>query len=83
MPEGFSYAYWRSQFTLLFGKVLKSEMRVSPPKSFKSQLQPSMDLTLKLKHVTIKVRSLLCGLIVRYLVVRRTFLLRFQGSLLS
>lgn len=42
-----------------------------------------MDLTLKLKHVTIKVRSLLYGLIVRYLVVRRTFLLRFQGLLLS
>ena len=42
-----------------------------------------MDLTLKLKHVTIKVRRLLCGLIVRYLVVRRTFLLRFQGSLLN
>lgn len=40
-----------------------------------------MDLTLKLKHVTIKVRSLLCGLIVRYLVVRRTFLLKFQGSI--
>ena len=42
-----------------------------------------MDLTLKLKHVTIKVRSLLCGLIVSFLVVRRTFLLRFQGLLLN
>ncbi len=40
-----------------------------------------MDLTLKLKHVTMKVRSLLCGLIVRYLVVRRTFLLNYQWTM--
>ncbi len=27
IPLRFSYALWRSQFTLLFGKVRKSEMR--------------------------------------------------------
>ena len=58
-------------------------MRVSPQDTcFKSYFNQSTDLTLKLKHVTIKVRSLLCGLIVSLLVVRRTFLLRFQGTLL-
>ncbi|MGG5197676.1 hypothetical protein ACQZ3A_09655, partial [Streptococcus dysgalactiae] len=30
IPLRFSYAFWRSQFTLLFGKVRKSEMRGSP-----------------------------------------------------
>ncbi|HFI0317639.1 TPA: hypothetical protein ACGOWG_002035, partial [Streptococcus suis] len=43
----FSYAFWQSQFTLLFGKVRKSEVRVNQIQSKLSlvQLQPSTDLT--------------------------------------
>ena len=78
IPKGFSYALWRSQFTLLFGKVRKSEMRVGPQSNnfcFTSQLQPQTDLTFSIKTFTIKVRSLCVVLMISPLVVRRTFYL--------
>lgn len=55
IPKGFSYALWRSQFTLLFGKVRKSEMRVGPQSNifcFTSQLQPKngLDFTYQIDY---------------------------------
>ena len=75
LPLRFSYARWRSQFTLLFGKVRKSEMRGSPQKCFISSLQPFRDLTFLAKTITIKVRNLCVVLMISHLVVRRTFYL--------
>ena len=78
IPKGFSYALWRSQFTLLFGKVRKSEMRGSPQElSFVLYLHfnHKTDLTFNIKTFTIKVRSLCVVLMISPLVVRRTFYL--------
>ena len=51
-------------------------MRGSPQNTcFLSSLQPSTDLTLLIKTITIKVRSLCVVLMVSPLVVRRTFYL--------
>ena len=51
-------------------------MRGSPQNiCFNSSLQPSTDLTLLIKTITIKVRSLCVVLMVSPLVVRRTFYL--------
>ena len=75
IPLRFSYALWRSQFTLLSGKVRKSEIRGSPQKCFISTLQPFRDLTFLSKTITIKVRSLCVVLMISHLVVRRTFYL--------
>ena len=54
-------------------------MRGSPQNiCFNSSLQPSTDLTLLIKTITIKVRSLCVVLMVSPLVVRRTFYLIFN-----
>lgn len=76
IPKGFSYALWRSQFTLLFGKVRKSEVRGSP-QIFVLYLHfnHKTDLTFLIKTFTIKVRSLCVVLMISPLVVRRTFYL--------
>ena len=59
IPKGFSYAFWRSQFTLLFGKVRKSEMRGSPQKIVLNlHFNHQTGLTFLRKTVTIKVQSL-------------------------
>ena len=51
-------------------------MRGSPQNiCFNSSLQPSTDLTLLIKTITIKVRSLCVVLMISPLVVRRTFYL--------
>ena len=75
IPKGFSYALWRSQFTLLFGKVRKSEMRGSPQNVFYLHFNHKTDLTFLIKTFTIKVRSLCVVLMISPLVVRRTFYL--------
>ena len=76
IPKGFSYALWRSQFTLLFGKVRKSEMRGSPQINvFYLHFNHKTDLTFSIKTFTIKVRSLCVVLMISPLVVRRTFYL--------
>lgn len=76
IPKGFSYALWRSQFTLLFGKVRKSEMRGSPQiLVFYLHFNHKTDLTFSIKTFTIKVRSLCVVLMISPLVVRRTFYL--------
>ena len=78
IPKGFSYALWRSQFTLLFGKVRKSEMRGSPQELslvFYLHFNHKTDLTLPIKYITIKVLSLCVVLMISPLVVRRTFYL--------
>ena len=69
IPKGFSYALWRSQFTLLFGKVRKSEMRGSP-QIFVLYLHfnHKTDLTFSIKTFTIKVRSLCVVLMISPLV---------------
>lgn len=76
IPKRFSYALWRSQFTLLFGKVRKSEMRGSP-QIFVLYLHfnQKTDLTFSIKTFTIKVRSLCVVLVISPLIVRRTFYL--------
>ena len=58
IPLRFSYAFWRSQFTLLFGKVRKSEMRGSPQNVLNLHFNHQTDLTFVSKTFTIKVRSL-------------------------
>ena len=76
IPKGFSYALWRSQFTLLFGKVRKSEMRGSPQEIslvLYLHFNHKTDLTFSIKTFTIKVRSLCVVLMISPLVVRRTF----------
>lgn len=81
IPKGFSYALWRSQFTLLFGKVRKSEMRGSPQELslvFYLHFNHKTDLTLPIKYITIKVLSLCVVLMISPLVVRRTFYLIFK-----
>ena len=76
IPKGFSYALWRSQFTLLFGKVRKSEMRGSPQiLVLYLHFNHKTDLTFYIKTFTIKVRSLCVVLMISPLVVRRTFYL--------
>ena len=76
IPKGFSYALWRSQFTLLFGKVRKSEMRGSPQiLVLYLRFNHKTDLTFLIKTFTIKVRSLCVVLMISPLVVRRTFYL--------
>ena len=78
IPKGFSYALWRSQFTLLFGKVRKSEMRGSPQEIslvLYLHFNHKTDLTFLIKTFTIKVRSLCVVLMISPLVVRRTFYL--------
>lgn len=76
IPKGFSYALWRSQFTLLFGKVRKSEMRGSPQMLVLNlHFNHKTDLTFLIKTFTIKVRSLCVVLMISPLVVRRTFYL--------
>lgn len=76
IPKGFSYALWRSQFTLLFGKVRKSEMRGSPQiLVLYLHFNHKTDLTFSIKTFTIKVRSLCVVLMISPLVVRRTFYL--------
>lgn len=76
MPIRFSYALWRSQFTLLFGKVRKSEMRGSPQiLVLYLHFNHKTDLTFNIKTFTIKVRSLCVVLMISPLVVRRTFYL--------
>ena len=76
IPKGFSYALWRSQFTLLFGKVRKSEMRGSPQiLVLYLHFNHKTDLTFLIKTFTIKVRSLCVVLMISPLVVRRTFYL--------
>ena len=78
IPLRFSYALWRSQFTLLFGKVRKSEMRGSPQEIslvLYLHFNHKTDLTFLIKTITIKVPILMCSLIVSPLVVRRTFYL--------
>lgn len=76
IPLRFSYALWRSQFTLLFGKVRKSEMRGSPQKNvLYLHFNHKTDLTFLIKTFTIKVRSLCVVLMISPLVVRRTFYL--------
>jgi len=76
IPKGFSYALWRSQFTLLFGKVRKSEMRGSPQiLVLNLHFNHKTDLTFSIKTFTIKVRSLCVVLMISPLVVRRTFYL--------
>ena len=78
MPKRFSYALWRSQFTLLFGKVRKSEMRGSPQELnlvLYLHFNHKTDLTFSIKTFTIKVRSLCVVLMISPLVVRRTFYL--------
>ena len=76
IPKGFSYALWRSQFTLLFGKVRKSEMRGSPQiLVLYLHFNHKTDLTFFIKTFTIKVRSLCVVLMISPLVVRRTFYL--------
>ena len=81
IPLRFSYALWRSQFTLLFGKVRKSEMRGSPQELnlvFYLHFNHKTDLTFNIKTFTIKVRSLCVVLMISPLVVRRTFYLIFN-----
>ena len=81
IPKGFSYALWRSQFTLLFGKVRKSEMRGSPQEIslvLYLHFNHKTDLTFLIKTFTIKVRSLCVVLMISPLVVRRTFYLVFN-----
>ena len=76
IPLRFSYALWRSQFTLLFGKVRKSEMRGSPQiLVLYLHFNHKTDLTFSLKTFTIKVRSLCVVLMISPLVVIRTFYL--------
>ena len=76
IPLRFSYALWRSQFTLLFGKVRKSEMRGSPQiLVLNLHFNHKTDLTFLIKTITIKVRSLCVVLMISPLVVRRTFYL--------
>ena len=76
IPLRFSYALWRSQFTLLFGKVRKSEMRGSPQiLVLNLHFNHKTDLTFLIKTFTIKVRSLCVVLMISPLVVRRTFYL--------
>ena len=76
IPKGFSYALWRSQFTLLFGKVRKSEMRGSPQiLVLYLHFNHKTDLTFSLKTFTIKVRSLCVVLMISPLVVICTFYL--------
>lgn len=78
IPLRFSYALWRSQFTLLFGKVRKSEMRGSPQEIslvLYLHFNHKTDLTFSIKIFTIKVRSLCVVLMISPLVVRRTFYL--------
>ena len=78
IPLRFSYALWRSQFTLLFGKVRKSEMRGSPQEIslvLYLHFNHKTDLTFLIKTFTIKVRSLCVVLMISPLVVRRTFYL--------
>ena len=76
IPLRFSYALWRSQFTLLFGKVRKSEMRGSPQiLVLNLHFNHKTDLTFSIKTFTIKVRSLCVVLMISPLVVRRTFYL--------
>ena len=78
IPLRFSYSLWRSQFTLLFGKVRKSEMRGSPQELnlvFYLHFNHKTDLTFLIKTFTIKVRSLCVVLMISPLVVRRTFYL--------
>ena len=76
IPLRFSYALWRSQFTLLFGKVRKPEMRGSPQINvLYLHFNHKTDLTFLIKTITIKVPILMCSLIVSPLVVRRTFYL--------
>lgn len=76
IPLRFSYALWRSQFTLLFGKVRKSEMRGSPQiLVLYLHFNHKTDLTFFIKTFTIKVRSLCVVLMISPLVVRRTFYL--------
>ncbi len=78
IPLRFSYAFWRSQFTLLFGKVRKSEMRGSPQKCFKSSLQPSNRLDFSFQNVYNKGTKFSVVLAISPLVVRRTFYLIFK-----
>ena len=76
IPLRFSYSLWRSQFTLLFGKVRKSEMRGSPQiLVLYLHFNHKTDLTFSIKTFTIKVRSLCVVLMISPLVVRRTFYL--------
>ena len=56
----FSYAFSQSRFTLLFGKVLKSDMRVDIYIDAESNSNQNRDLTLLCKQDTIWVRSILC-----------------------
>ena len=86
IPLRFSYALWRSQFTLLFGKVRKSEMRGSPQEIslvLYLHFNHKTDLTFSIKTFTIKVRSLCVVLMISPLVVRRTFLFNCQWSWFS
>ena len=60
IPLRFSYALWRSQFTLLFGKVRKSEMRGSPQKCFISSLQPYNGLDFFYQNIYNKGTKFMC-----------------------
>ena len=82
IPVRFSYAFWRSQFTLLFGKVLKSDMRVDI-----SQIEnptPTSIRTWHFCHVWYnKGTKFIVCLSVSPLVVRRTFFIKdFKGHCL-
>ena len=71
----FSYAFWQSRFTLLFGKVLKSDMRVGI-----SQIENSTPTRIRTWHFCHvwynKGTKFIVCLSVSPLVVRRTFFIK-------
>lgn len=78
LPVSISDATSASSSLYYSAKVRNVRMRVSPQFQgivFYLNFNQQTDLTFFLKQVTIKVRSLLCSLIVSPMVVRRTFYL--------
>ena len=78
LPVSISDATGASSSLYYSAKVRNVRMRVSPQFQgivFYLNFNQQTDLTFFLKQVTIKVRKILCSLVVSPLVVRRTFYL--------
>lgn len=78
LPVSISDATSASSSLYYSAKVRNVRMRVSPQFQgivFYLNFNQQTDLTFFLKQVTIKVRKILCSLVVSPLVVRRTFYL--------
>ena len=82
IPHGFSYALWRSQFTLLYGKVRKSEMRGSPQNVLYLHFNHKR-LDFSHQNIYDKGTKFSVCLAVSPLVVRRTFYSIFKDRVLA